>query len=134
MPGMATDDALISSIIKAFYDRVRLDPVLGPVFNEAVDDWPDHLDRLEDFWSSMLSSSGRYKGNPVAVHKMHASIMQPAMLARWLELWILTTDQLAPRETAFIMQAKARRIGERLMYAVHGPSLQPLSYASLTAA
>lgn len=59
-------EAEIAAVVDLFYDRVRADPMLGPVFNGSVKDWPHHLDRLKAFWSSVMLTSGRYKGDPVA--------------------------------------------------------------------
>ena len=39
------DEAALGRLIPAFYDRVRADPEIGPLFDEAVDDWPAHLPR-----------------------------------------------------------------------------------------
>ena len=46
------DEAALERLIPAFYARVRADAEIGPLFNEAVHDWPDHLERLVAFWSS----------------------------------------------------------------------------------
>lgn len=108
-------------VLDQFYGRVRLDPVLGPVFESIVTDWNEHLQRLEDFWSSIMLTSGRYKGNPIAMHLIHTDQIQPHMFLRWLELWRVTTDDMLPGDVALQMQAKAARIGERLNRAMHGP-------------
>ena len=55
----------LAALIKAFYARVRADAELGPIFNDAVADWPEHLEKLSAFWSSVMLTSGRYKGQPV---------------------------------------------------------------------
>ncbi len=104
----------ISRVVPAFYAQVRADPMLGPIFNGAIEDWPGHLGKLEAFWSSVMLTSGRYKGQPVPAHLRHAARITPAHFARWLELWRETTDrQLAP-EGAAAMQGRAARIAESL--------------------
>ena len=112
------DEALLAPVIARFYDRVRADAVLGPVFDDAVEDWPAHLDRLRDFWSSVMLTTGRYKGNPVAMHLRHADRMDPTMFTRWLDLWRVTTDEMLPATAASAMQAKAARIAESLQLAL----------------
>jgi hemoglobin len=62
------NEAQLERLIPHFYNLVRTDPLLGPVFNDAIDDWPHHLDKLIAFWSSVMLTSGRYKGNPMAAH------------------------------------------------------------------
>jgi hemoglobin len=111
----------IAPILSRFYGRVRRDPELGPIFDMIVEDWAEHLDRLEDFWSSLMLTSGRYKGNPVAMHVIHAQHIKPHMFARWLQLWEETTNDMLPIDVARDMQAKAARIGDRLNRAMHGP-------------
>ncbi|PYE87027.1 truncated hemoglobin YjbI [Phyllobacterium leguminum] len=107
-------------VLSRFYARVRQDPDLGPVFNTIVEDWTEHLQRLEDFWSSLMLTSGRYKGNPVAMHAIHADKIQPHMFARWLQLWEETTNEMVSADIAQDMQAKAARIADRLNRAMHG--------------
>jgi len=117
-PG-AFDEAWLRPLVDRFYDRVRKDALLGPVFSAAVHDWDDHLARLTDFWSSVMLTSGRYKGSPVALHMMHASSMTSERFERWLELWRLTSDELLPPAAAAAVQAKAARIAENLQSAIH---------------
>ncbi|MDI7862718.1 DUF1971 domain-containing protein [Rhizobiaceae bacterium n13] len=113
------DEKQIAEVLDKFYERVRADDLLGPVF-AVVADWDEHLQRLGEFWSSVLLISGRYKGNPVSMHSIHAHLIRPEMFARWLELWRMTTDELLPLPVAAAMQAKAARIAARLSAAVLG--------------
>jgi hemoglobin len=108
------DDERLEAVVHAFYARVRRDDMLGPLFNAAVDDWDEHLDRLSRFWSSVMLTSGRYKGNPMATHRRHAGAIEPAMFDRWLELWRDVTDELVPPPAAAALQAKADHIAESL--------------------
>ena len=112
------DDALIAAVVERFYALVRRDPVLGPVFDGAVADWDDHLHRLADFWSSVMLRSGRYKGNPVAVHQHQAGAIRPEMFDRWLALWSEVTLELLPQAAAGAMQARAANIAESLKLAL----------------
>ena len=52
-------DADLQRLVDTFYARVRRDDRIGPVFNAAVDDWPEHLERLGAFWSWVIRTSGR---------------------------------------------------------------------------
>lgn len=112
------DESALRPLIEAFYARVRADPDLGPVFADAVSDWDDHHGRLSDFWSSVMLASGRYKGNPVALHLIHAERLAPELFIRWLELWRLTTEERLPTAAAIAMQEKAARIAESLQLAI----------------
>ncbi|WP_395396882.1 group III truncated hemoglobin [Novosphingobium sp. BL-8A] len=112
-------EAELARLVPAFYARVRSDPMLAPVFNAAVDDWDQHLERLVSFWSSVLLSSGKYKGNPVAIHGALEPKITPEMFDRWLELWDETTDALLPRLHACALQRKARLIAESLKLSLY---------------
>lgn len=116
------DPEQITTLLSVFYGRVRKDPEIGPVFNRIVDDWDEHLTRLEDFWSSLMLASGRYKGNPLAMHALHSDLITPTMFDSWLAIWARTTDELLPPDIASIMQTKAHRIAERLKTVMYEPS------------
>jgi hemoglobin len=108
-----TEDRL-KALVDLFYGRVRQDPLIGPVFNRAIHDWPEHLDKLQAFWSSVMLTSGRYKGRPLPAHIKHGDRINPASFARWLELWREATDEILPPAAAAAMQEKAARIADSL--------------------
>lgn len=58
------DDTSLALLVTRFYTQVRSDSLLGPLFNRAIADWPAHLRKLADFWSSVMLTTGRYKGPP----------------------------------------------------------------------
>jgi hemoglobin len=111
-------EADLKRLVATFYARVRADDMIGPLFNAAVADSPDHLAKLEDFWSSVMLTSGRYKGSPMAAHLHHAAAIEPAMFDRWLELWRETARKLLAQEDAAAIVAKAERIAESLKLAL----------------
>ena len=111
---LTMDENALRAVVDAFYARVRKDEQLGPIFNDAVADWEDHLSRLTDFWSSVMLTSGRYKGQPVPAHMKHIDRLTPALFDRWLALWQQTTDAMMPPPAAAALQEKAARIAESL--------------------
>ncbi|MEF2551057.1 group III truncated hemoglobin [Aurantimonas sp. A2-1-M11] len=112
MPIVSEDE--LRALVDDFYDHVRADAVLGPVFERAVSDWPAHLERLTAFWSSVMLTSGRYKGNPFAVHHRHRGEIDLQMFDRWLGLWRETTSRRFSAETAAVFHMKAERIADSL--------------------
>jgi hemoglobin len=112
------DEKALSGLIDRFYTRVREDAELGSIFNDAVADWPEHLEKLTAFWSSVMLGTGRYKGDPVAAHAQHRERITPALFGRWLALWGETTADLMPPAAAAALQAKAGRIAESLQLAL----------------
>ncbi|CDO34761.1 group III truncated hemoglobin [Novosphingobium sp. KN65.2] len=112
------NEAGLSRLVDAFYARVRADAELGPIFNDAISNWPEHLDKLTAFWSSVMLTSGRYKGQPVPAHLKHRERISPQLFDRWLGLWNRTTQELMEPEAAHALQAKAARIAESLQLAM----------------
>ena len=112
------DEAGLERLVHAFYARVREDAELGPIFNRAIADWPEHLEKLHAFWSSVMLTSGRYKGQPVPAHVKHRDHITPALFDRWLALWGKTARELMTSEAAAELEAKAARIAESLQLAM----------------
>src|ERR1700742_2061286 len=84
----------IKLLVDTFYAKVRRDPELAPIFQRAIPgDWGPHLAIMYAFWSSVMLTSGRYKGNPVIKHKALPDI-QPALFERWLALFRETAAEL----------------------------------------
>lgn len=107
-------EELLSILVDQFYAKVREDEVLGPIFNGAIADWPEHLEKLGAFWSSVMLTSGRYKGSPIASHLKHSGAIRPAMFDRWLQLWRQTARETLDEHGAANVIAKAERIAESL--------------------
>jgi len=105
-------EAAIAALVDRFYGKARRDPVIGPVFNSAIADWDEHLAKLRDFWSSVMLTTGRYKGNPMAAHFKQP--IQPGFFDRWQALWREAAAELFAPPLAAQFSAKAERIGESL--------------------
>jgi hemoglobin len=116
MQNVAITDERLAELVDRFYAKVRQDPQIGPVFEAGVENWEEHLEKLAGFWSSVMLTSGRYKGNPVAAHMKHG--IAPEMFARWLQLWEETVRELFAGEAADALLLKAHRIGESLKLAL----------------
>jgi hemoglobin len=107
-------EVALEAVVDNFYDKVRRDPLIGPIFNSAIADWPEHLVKLQSFWSSVMLTSGRYKGRPLPAHIKHADAISPESFERWLTLWRETTNELLDPQSASALQKKAGRIAESL--------------------
>jgi hemoglobin len=110
-----SEDA-IAALVATFYAKVRRDPEIGPLFNAAITDWDEHLEKLRDFWSAVMLTSSRYKGNPMAAHMKQP--IEPQFFARWLGLWKETASEIFAPELAAQVTAKAERIAESLKLAL----------------
>ena len=79
----ALDETAIACLVDTFYERVREDALLGPVFNAAVHDWPAHKRTLTDFWCSVALRANRYRGNPMGVHRALSGSARRTSSAGW---------------------------------------------------
>jgi hemoglobin len=112
-----SEDA-IRQLVDAFYAKVRIDPELAPIFERAIPgDWQPHLRKMYAFWSSVMLTTGRYKGNPVAKHLAIPGI-QPHLFQRWLGLFNETCRELFDDPVSAEFRAKAERIAESLKLAL----------------
>jgi len=108
----------IRQLVATFYAKVRVDPELAPIFLRAIPgDWQPHLNRIYAFWSSVMLTTGRYKGNPVVKHLVIPGI-RPQLFERWLALFNETCGELFDEGIGEEFRVKAARIAESLMLAL----------------
>ena len=107
------DEAGIEMLVRHFYALAAVDPLLGPVFQAAINDWEAHIPRICAFWSSTMLGSGRYKGNPFGLHM--ALELEPAMFERWLALWSESATAIFAPEPAAAFVAKAKLIADSMV-------------------
>jgi hemoglobin len=55
-------------LLRNFYSSLRLHPVLGPIFEAHVSDWPAHLRVVGDFWALQTGGPPEYRGRLLAAH------------------------------------------------------------------
>ena len=110
----------IAKLVHEFYDDIRKDAELSPVFNAAIgDNWAPHLDRMVDFWSTVMLGSRSFQGNVFGKHMLINGV-QPEHFVRWLQLFEATTARLFAPDDAAEFQVVARRMGASLQYGFFG--------------
>ncbi len=112
--GVATgiDEALISDLVEGFYEKVRSDPLLGPIFAERIEDWEPHLAQMKRFWSSVALATGVYGGRPMPKH-MRLPV-DAEHFDRWLALFDETAQELCTPLAARHFVTRARNIAQSL--------------------
>lgn len=114
------DEALIERVVRAFYEKVRSDPMLAPVFAAKIPgDWEPHLQTMMRFWSSVMLMSGRYKGQPVVKHQALDAV-RGAHFERWLTLFDETVRALCEPDAAALFKDRADKIADSLQRAMFG--------------
>ena len=106
----------ISKLVHTFYAKVRKNELLGPIFKNHIleEQWPEHHEKLTDFWETNLFGITKFKGNPSMKHinvdkNMNHSITQNHF-GTWLQLWFETIDQLFEGYLAFKAKQSARKM------------------------
>ncbi len=116
-------------LVSTFYDKVRANKEIGHFFNETIQDWPEHLEKLTDFWETNLFMVAKFRGNPMRAHKnvdqnFDHSIEQKHF-GEWLNMWFATVDELYEGERANIAKNRARNMAHNIfmnMYMSRGNS------------
>jgi len=109
---------MIRRLVDHFYDAIRRDEKLGPIFDRAIDDdWESHLAKMVDFWMSVMFKTGEFKGRPMIVHRALGDL-QPEHFPLWLELFRSSARLICPSDFADEIIRKAELIAGSLRSAV----------------
>ncbi len=106
------DDQMIDALVEGFYDRVRNDDLIGPVFAARITDWAPHLAQMKLFWSSVALHSGVYQGRPMPKHLPLP--IDARHFDRWLEIFEATAFEICGPVAAPHFISRARRIAQSL--------------------
>lgn len=112
------DEPMIRKLVLGFYDRVREDDLIGPVFEARIADWGPHLRQMCAFWSSVALMTGAYHGQPMRKHLPLP--VDSRHFDRWLSLFEETARELCPPRAADHFIERARRIAESLELGIAG--------------
>ena len=83
----------IKKLVDTFYEKVRKDELIGPIFNEKIQDrWPQHLEKMYTFWQTVLLGEHTYFGSPFPPHANLPVSHQH--FEKWIELFTKTLDEL----------------------------------------
>ena len=106
----------VNILVNKFYAKIRQDELLGPIFNGHIpaENWPEHLEKLTDFWETNLFGIPKFKGNPsqkhASVDKNMGHTIEQLHFGKWLQLWFETIDELYEGELARKAKESARKM------------------------
>ncbi|HTN37365.1 MAG TPA: group III truncated hemoglobin [Arachidicoccus sp.] len=104
-------------LVDNFYDKVRKDPLIGPIFDERIKDrWPEHLEKMYRFWQTVLTEDHTYFGSPF---NPHANLPVEWMhFEKWLELFGQTIDEHFIGEKATEARWRAQKMAEMFNFKI----------------
>ncbi len=110
----------ISALVDNFYEAVRQQERLGPLFDEkAAGDWEPHLARMKSFWRSVLLKAGEYHGQPVPKHMVILRLGSDDFQI-WLDLFREHVHAAFEDDAAALVIQAAERIAQSLWLAKFG--------------
>ncbi len=116
LPGI--DRVFIGRVVRKFYGRVRANERLGPIFAGVIGDhWEPHLEKMTDFWCSVILKNGAYSGRPVPAH-LRLKQVRPEDFAIWLAIFRQTVRDICEPQVADIFIERAERIASSLQLAM----------------
>lgn len=115
----------VNYLVNAFYAKIRRDELLGPIFNKHIAEgqWPEHIEKLTDFWVGNLFGVRIFKGNPAMKHVMvdqgQKQTIEQLHFDQWLQLWFETIDTHFEGQLAEGAKLVATRIGGSQLRIMH---------------
>lgn len=107
----------ITVLVNKFYDTVREDDLLGPIFNDVIENrWPEHLEKMYRFWQTVLLEEHTYYGSPFPPHAKLP--VEKLHFERWIKLFITTVDNHFDGELAYEAKWRAQKMAEMFNYKI----------------
>jgi hemoglobin len=110
-------EEMIHDLVHGFYAKIRKDPALGPIFARVITDWEPHLQKMCDFWSSVMLMTGRFRGAPMPAH-IRLPDIRATHFTRWLHLFRETANEVCPPDAATAFVARAEMIAQSLQLGI----------------
>ncbi len=122
----AFDEENLRTLVYRFYERVRDDAHLGPVFERAIGsedaNWEPHLRTMTDFWHTVVLHKNTFKGNPLVRH-MAVEGIEPEHFVRWIQLFEEVAAELFDERLAAYIVGRAQNMRRHLTRNLFGESV-----------
>ncbi|HZQ45549.1 MAG TPA: group III truncated hemoglobin [Verrucomicrobiae bacterium] len=99
-------------LLHHFYADVRQHQLLGPIFERQIENWPEHIEKIADFWTQVTGGPSVYAGGMPARHIPLG--LREEHFQSWLGLWDVNCRIWLSAGCAAELSAMARQIGRRL--------------------
>lgn len=105
----------VKTLVDDFYSRIRANELLGPIFKNIIgDNWERHLQRMYDFWQTILLETPAYSGSPFLKHAKLPIAKEH--FDSWIALWHQTIDDHFIGEKATEAKWRADKMSEMFQY------------------
>ncbi|MCH5336907.1 MAG: truncated hemoglobin Ctb [Campylobacter sp.] len=103
----------IAKLMEIFYEKVRKDKDLSPIFNASVgtseEEWTAHKAKIGNFWKGMLLGIGDYNGQPLKKH-LDLPPFPQEFFSIWLGLFEESLNMLYNEEMKDVILQRANMI------------------------
>lgn len=103
----------IVKLMEIFYEKVRKDKDLGPIFNNAIgvsdEEWTEHKAKIGNFWAGMLLGEGDYNGQPLKKH-LELPPFPQEFFEVWLKLFEESLNRVYNEEMKSVILQRAQMI------------------------
>lgn len=109
----------IEKMLVKFYSTVKLDPVIGIIFNEIVPIvWEHHIPVITDFWETVLLDNPVYSKNAMAVHYSINNIypLHKKHFDAWLTIFNDTINGMYTGPVANLAKKRAAAIASLMQH------------------
>ncbi|POY36728.1 globin [Solitalea longa] len=107
----------IQLLVNSFYNNIREDKLLGPIFNAVIKDkWDVHLEKMYKFWNTVLFSEPGYTGSPFPPHAKLP--IEKSHFEHWIELFNKTVNEHFEGEKANEAIWRAERMAEMFNFKI----------------
>jgi hemoglobin len=107
----------IKMLVDIFYERIRANDLLGPIFNSILNDrWSSHLEKMYRFWQTVLLQEHTYTGSPFVPHAKLP--IDQLHFDTWLTIWNDTINDLFEGEKAEEAKWRGDKMAEMFLYKI----------------
>ena len=111
----------VKLMVDTFYEKVRVNPTLGYIFNEVAKvNWEHHLPVMYSFWSSMMFGEQSYSSNPMSVHIAlnKKTPLTENEFSEWIKIFTENVDEHFEGEKAEEIKSRAINIARLMQFKV----------------
>ncbi|MDN6281161.1 MAG: group III truncated hemoglobin [Psychroflexus sp.] len=107
----------VKLLVDTFYDKIRKDDLLASIFNGIIQDrWPEHLQKMYEFWQTVLLGEHTYYGAPFRPHA-HLPVDE-RHFKRWLSLFEETLDDNFKGKTTDEARWRASKMAQMFLFKI----------------